>query len=85
MNALERANLLFDLEQTIGRGRAETLENLIESMGYDLEKLDPYTKRAIDMLFFTCDQCNHTLCSADLSETEAGDGFLCKECANESQ
>lgn len=83
MNALERTNLIADLESIIKGGHAETLENLIESLGYDLDKLDQYTKAAVDERFFTCDDCCFSMPVDELSETEEGDGFLCKECADE--
>lgn len=83
MNALERANLLDELETAVQGGVAESLENLIESLGYEQWRLDRHTLAAIDERFFTCDQCNHTMPVDELDETEAGEGFLCKECAED--
>jgi hypothetical protein len=83
MNALERTNLLDELEMSVQGGVAESLENLIESLGYEFSMLDRHTLAAIDERFFTCDTCNHTMPVDELSETEAGDGFLCKECAED--
>ena len=81
MNALERANLIQDMEEYIGGGTSETLEHVVGCVsGIDLDKLDRHTLAAIDEHFFCCDQCNWTMPVDDLSETEAGDGFLCKEC-----
>lgn len=82
MNALDRANLIKDMEEYIGGGTSETLEHVFEiCCGYDFYKLDRHTLAAIDEHFFTCDQCNWTMPVDELSETEADDGFLCKECA----
>jgi hypothetical protein len=83
MNTLERANLIAELEASVKGGVAETLENLIESFGYNMEKLDRHTLAAIDERFFTCDVCNFSMPVDELSETEAGDGFLCNDCAIE--
>lgn len=83
MLANERAEFIDTLESMIQRGVAESLENLIEKMGFDLNKLDRITLAVIDEMFFTCDQCNHSMPVDELSETEAGDGFLCKECAED--
>ena len=83
MNALERTNLIADLEESIQGGVAESLENLLESMGYEHWRLDRLTLAAIDERFFTCDQCNHTMPIDELSGHEAGDGFLCNECSEE--
>lgn len=81
MNALERANLIADLEGEISDcGTPESLEVVLGKMGYKVEKLDRHTLAAIDERFFTCDQCNWTHNVNELSETEVGDGFLCKEC-----
>ena len=82
MNAVQRGQLLDDLQGKVQGGVAESLENLLESMGYKVEKLDRHTLAAIDEHFFCCDQCNWTMPVDDLSETEAGDGFLCKECVD---
>lgn len=83
MNAVQRGELLDSIEAYVGGGVAETLENIIESLGYDFDKLDRHTKAAIDSQFFTCDECNHSMPVDECAETEEGDGFLCKECADE--
>lgn len=83
MNAVERGQLLDDLQSKVMGGVAETLQNLLDVMGFEIEELDRYTLAAIDEHFFTCDQCNHTMPVDELAETEAGDGFWCKECADE--
>lgn len=82
MNALERANLISDMEQYIGSGSAESLEDVVGCCGYDFDKLDRHTLAAIDCMFFCCDQCNWSMPIDRLCETEAGDGFLCRECAD---
>lgn len=81
MNAAERAEFIDTLESMIQGGVAESLENLVEKMGFDLDKLDRHTLAVIDEMFFCCDQCNWTMPVDELCETEAGDGFLCRECA----
>lgn len=83
MNALERANLIDDLVGDIEGGVAKSLEQLIEERGYDFDTLDRHTLAAIDERFFVCDQCNWTMPVDELSETEVGDGFLCRECAED--
>lgn len=83
MNALERTNLISDLEGDIEGGVAKSLEQLIEKRGYQFDRLDRHTLAAIDEMFFVCDQCDWTMPVDELSETETGDGFLCKECADE--
>lgn len=83
MNAAERAEFIDTLESMIQGGVAESLENLIESMGFNPDKLDRITLAVIDEMFFTCDQCNYTMPVDELCETGVGDGFLCRECAED--
>ena len=80
MNALQRANLLADLEGDIEGGVSKSLEDLIGERGYDFHKLDRYTLAAIDERFFSCDKCGWTHTVDEMGETEAGDGLLCVYC-----
>jgi len=84
MNAIERGQLLDDLQGRVQGGVAETLQNILDVMGYEIEELDRHTLAAIDEHFFCCDQCNWTMPVDELSETESGDGFLCKECDHDN-
>lgn len=84
MNALERCNLIAEMEEYVGSGCSQSLEDIIGCFyGGDIENLDRHTLASIDERFFCCDQCNWTMPVDELAETEAGDGFLCKECADE--
>ena len=81
MNALERTNLIADLEESIGDwGLSESLEAILESKGYELEKLDRHTLAAIDERFFSCDVCGWTHTVDEMGETEVGDGHMCQYC-----
>lgn len=83
MNALERAILIGELREEIGEGTDKDLDWLVREKGYEPEDLDVLTRRAIEESFFTCDKCCYSLLKEEMSETEAGDGFLCKECGDE--
>lgn len=85
MNAVQRGQLLDDLQSRVQGGVAESLEDILYAMGINMMLLDRHTLAAIDEHFFCCDQCNWTMPVDKLSETEVGDGFLCKECEEDRE
>lgn len=53
-------------------------------LGCNYDDLSKENQANLADQIFHCEQCNWTLPSDDLGETEESDGFLCKECEDEA-